>query len=122
MRRADERGSALVMASFVALVLAVIVGVIVAAGVVNAAGQRVQGATDLAALAGARAQAENADACLAAERSAALAAVEVVGCRVTGDDVEFVVTVEARTEVSVGPWRHRLEARSHAGLVTGAPE
>ena len=93
-----------------------------AAGVVNAAGQRVQGATDLAALAGARAQDANADACLAVERSAALATVEIVGCRVTGDEVEFVVTVEARSDISVGPWRHRLEARSHAGLVTGAPE
>lgn len=115
-----DRGSATVLAALVVLVIAGLTGLLVLAGVANAAGQRVHGAADLAALAGARALGAGQDACLQARRSATLNGVDVVECRVRGDEVEFVVSVDVRGELRVGPWRHELAGRAHAGLVTGA--
>lgn len=117
-----ERGSALPMAALVILLLAFLTGGLVLAGALNARGQQVRGAADLAALAGAHAQTDNADACAAAGESARANDVEVVGCRVVGDEVEYVVSVAVRAHVVVGPWHDQLRAEAHAGVVTGAPE
>lgn len=121
-RVGEERGGATALA---ALVVAVVVGVtalLAVHGVLVSAAQRVRGAADLAALAGARAQGAGADACAAAGRSATLAGVVLGDCRVVGDEVEFVVRVGVRTVVTLGPWSQRVEAHANAGLVTGAPE
>lgn len=120
--RRGERGSALLLSCVVVLVLACLAAVLVLAGALRAEGERVRGAADLAALAGARAQSLAADACAAARASAELNDVEVVGCRVAGDEVEFVVSAEVRSGFRLGPARHWLAARAHAGMVTGAPE
>ena len=121
MNPRGERGSALVLASLLVLVLACIAAVLLLAGAIRAEGERVRGAADLAALAGARAQGEGREACVAAGESAALNTVEVVACRVTGDEVEFVVGVEVAGGSSL-PWTGPLRAQAFAGMVTGAPE
>lgn len=120
--RRGERGSALLLACLVVLVLSCLAAVLVLAGALRAEGERVRGAADLAALAGARAQAQAADACTATRASAELNDVELIGCRVTGDEVEFVVSAEVRSGVRFGPAHRWLSARAHAGMVTGAPE
>ncbi len=117
-----ERGQATLVACLAVAVIAIVTGVLVLAGTARAVGERVRGAADLAALAGARAQGENADACAAARSSAALNRVEVTACRVAGDEVEFVVTVEVRDVLRVGGVEHWFHARANAGMVTGAPE
>ena len=115
-----QRGSATILASLVVLLVAALTGLLVLAGVANAEGQRVRGAADLAALAGAKAHGVGKDACGEAGRSATLNRVEVLACRLTGDEVEFVVTVAVRAELHVGPWRQPLQAHANAGTVTGA--
>lgn len=141
----DERGSGLMMASVVAAIIVVLTGALVLAGLVRAAGERTRGAADLAALAGAAtlggrvftvaggqegsgeqgsAGAEGADraACAEAEASARLNGAEVTGCRVAGDEVEYVLTVAVRTRFRVAVWTLPLEAHANAGTLTGAPE
>ncbi|TBT88564.1 hypothetical protein ET989_01010 [Propioniciclava sinopodophylli] len=121
MRR-GERGSALPLAAALTLGLACLAALLVLAGALRAEGERVRGAADLAALAGARAQGDGADACAAVGESADRNEVEVIGCRVAGDEVEFVVSVEVRAPFTMGPATDWFVARAHAGMVTGAPE
>lgn len=120
--RADERGSATLLATLAVVVIALVAGLLVLAGVARATGERVRGAADLAALAGARAQGENADACAAARGSAALNSTEVTACRVAGDEVELVVTVELRGALRIAGTEYWFAARANAGMLTGAPE
>lgn len=103
------------------LVVVGIAALLLVGGVARATGERVRGAADLAALAGARAQADNADACAAARSSATANGAEVVACRVSGDEVEFVVTVEVRRAFRLAGAMYWFPARANAGVVTGAP-
>ena len=118
--RRDQRGNATLLVTVAVLVVVGIAALLLVGGVARAMGERVRGAADLAALAGARAQADNADACAAARSSATANGAEVVACRVSGDEVEFVVTVSVRLPVGFGPVREALTARANAGVVTGA--
>lgn len=118
----SQRGSATVMAAMMVVVIGLLAGVLVLGGVARAAGERVRGAADLAALAGARAQAENADACAAARSASTMNGAEISSCRVVGDEVEFVVLVEVRGALHLGAAEHWFAARANAGMVTGAPE
>ena len=118
--RRDQRGNATLLVTVAVLVVVGIAALLLVGGVARATGERVRGAADLAALAGARAQADNADACAAARSSARGNGAEVVACRVSGDEVEFVVTVSVRLPVGFGPVREALTARANAGVVTGA--
>lgn len=111
----------------VSVVMVVVLGLAVAVAefaAVRAAGVRLEGAADLAALAGAAAQRDNADACAAARASAAANVGRVTSCTVTGDEVEFVVSVSLEAPASLWPIGSvgTLRAHAHAGLVTGAPE
>lgn len=117
-----ERGSATLIAAVGVLVLAFLMVLLVMVGSAAAQGEAVRGAADLAALAGAEAQAGNQDACAAARRSARANEVTVNGCEVAGDEVEYVVSVTVARVVHFGPVELPLEARAHAGEVTGAPE
>nr|WP_269779437.1 Rv3654c family TadE-like protein [Propioniciclava soli] len=83
---------------------------------------RVEGAADLAALAGGRSQAMGREACPAAEESARANGARITGCTVTGDEVEFVVEVSTALPVAWGPWDAQVQGRAWAGVVTGAPE
>ncbi len=119
----DERGAATVLVTVVVAALGALALVGLAVGALRAHGVRVQGAADLAAVAGATAQTAHQDACAAAHASARANRVAVTQCRVRGDEVEFVVSVEAVLEVPGWPsGLGRLTARAHAGVVTGAPE
>lgn len=120
--RRDEGGHATLLVCLAVLVIVGVAALLVLAGTARAVGERVRGAADLAALAGARAQGENADACAAARSAAALNQTEVTACRVAGDEVEFVVTVEVRGLLHVAGRDHWFSARANAGMVTGAPE
>jgi secretion/DNA translocation related TadE-like protein len=109
---AEDRGSATL---FAVAVIGVLVLVGAALGVVAAmvhAHRVAQSAADLAALAGARAHGEGADACAAAEVIAAANAAMLEGCAVEGLVVRVRVTV-------AGPrWLgqpHDLFAEARAG-------
>lgn len=119
-----ERGSGTLLAS---LVVVLVVGLAVAVasfGVVRAVGVRLQGAADLAAIAGAEAQRANHEACAAARASAAANVGSVVRCDVVGDEVEFVVTVALEAPAALWPVGAvgTLRAHANAGVVTGAPD
>ncbi|WP_300079188.1 Rv3654c family TadE-like protein [Propioniciclava sp.] len=120
MSRRGERGSGSLLAGIGLWALALLVLVLLGAASFALGGHKVAGAADLAAVAGAQAQVGGADACGAARSSAAANDVEVVSCGVTGDEVEFVVTVSVRLPVGFGPVREALTARANAGVVTGA--
>lgn len=122
VRSGDERGSALVWAGSVAALMAALAVLLVGVGALTSKGHALQGAADLAALAGAAAQLQGQDACASARRSAALNAAEVTTCTVTGDEVEVVVTVDTEGEVGIGPWRAQLAGHANAGMLTGAPD
>lgn len=109
------------LAGIVVAVLAAVIALILVAGLFWATGERVRGAADLAALAGAQAQGSNADACSAARASAGANGAELTACALAGDEVEFVVSVAVRRRVGWGA-DHWLSARANAGVVTGAPE
>ena len=119
--RRDQRGNATLLVTVAVLVVVGIAALLLVGGVARATGERVRGAADLAALAGARAQADNADACAAARSSATANGAEVVACRVSGDEVEFVVTVEVRRAFRLAGAMYWFPARANAGVVTGAP-
>lgn len=119
--RRDQRGNATLLVTVGVLVVVGIAALLLVGGVARATGERVRGAADLAALAGARAQTDNADACAAARSSATANGAEVVACRVSGDEVEFVVTVEVRRAFRLPGAEYWFPARANAGVVTGAP-
>jgi secretion/DNA translocation related TadE-like protein len=88
-----------------------------------ATARSVREAADLVAVSGAQAQAKGSDACAESRRVAALNQVEVSGCEVTGDLIDFVVEVNVRRSVG---WRlpglpERVAAVAYAGSVTGVP-
>lgn len=121
-RGRGERGSAMLWSALVVGLMAFLGALLLALGALTARGHAVQGAADLAALAGAKAQLIGQDACGDARKSAALNQAVVVACTVAGDEVEVVVTVDTQVELGVGPWRTTLQGHANAGVLTGAPE
>lgn len=88
-----ERGAATIwVLAASGLVLAVTYAVVLLASV-QAARQRADAAADLAALAGARAQAEGADACATGRRVAAADQAQLDACDVAGPDVAVTASV-----------------------------
>lgn len=119
-RIGDERGSgtALAMAAVVVLMVLTAVAMLVASYVQVA--HRARAAADLAAVSGAGAHADGADACAAARDFARRNAVALSDCSVAGDQIDFVVTVtvEARIDGPQGlPRTCRVTA--HAGRLDG---
>lgn len=107
-----ERGSASMLVVTVAGVLVLVAtALVVVAGMVGAH-RRAQSAADLAALAGAQAQARGDDGCAVAGELARANDAVLRSCRVVGDDVWVEVTVR-------GPdWRgagRELGAQARAG-------
>ena len=117
-----ERGSGSLLGALIALLLAGLTGAVMIYGLFTYEAHRIQGAADLAAIAGAEAQREAGPGCGAASDSAERNRVSIVKCTVTGDEVEFVVAVEARATLRLGAWSRELTRRANAGVVTGAPE
>lgn len=98
-RRRSERGVGTVLTAGVCALLLVVASsasvVVVWVSQVSSA----QNAADLAALAGAGAQAEGGDACAAAGGAAVRNEAHLLGCRVLGDDWSFVVEVRVGKEL-----------------------
>ncbi|HAM45517.1 MAG TPA: hypothetical protein DCM67_10930 [Propionibacteriaceae bacterium] len=97
----SQRGAGTLMAAVVVAVLMLIAGVGVFAAVVALAQRDADNAADLSALSGAAAFAAGQDPCPAARRIAASNGVEVRQCRVIGDLLDFVVTVEVQRRVTL---------------------
>lgn len=123
-RRREDRGSGSVLTVVtVALVLAGFVVVIVI-GSYLVADHRAMAAADQAALSAARVYAatgERSTACNAASRAAVLNDARVLECRLVGDLVDHVTTVEVAVDVGV-LWPGlpgQVRARASAGRLTG---
>lgn len=113
----DDRGAAtpVVLGLACALVLAAVV--LLAGGRLVVERRRAAAAADLAALAGAVALQHLRPACPAVARAAADNEVELVSCRVEGEEVRVGTAVTLRLfgrELTV-------ESRAHAGPVARAP-
>lgn len=117
-----ERGSGTLIAGVAAASITALVCLVVCAAVFARAQHRVDGAADLAAIAGGQAQLNGGAGCDAARASAAANGGRLDRCQVAGDEVELVVSVVVSAPVSLGGWSWRVSASAHAGVVTGAPE
>ncbi len=119
-----ERGTATLLAAAGLLVLAALLGVAVGGLLLQIETHRVQGAADLAALAGARAKAFGTDEpCAAAARAAAADGVLLADCGAAGDELTFAVTVTVSGGIPVAAFGRswgEVRARAHAG-VRGSP-
>lgn len=122
MTRRGERGAGTLLVAVAGLGVALLVAVALVAAGFAWARHRVDGAADLAAIAGAQAQRGGEDACAAARASARANDVELDACAVAGDEVEFVVSVRTSLPLAWRPWADRVAGQAHAGVVTGAPE
>ncbi len=121
--RAGERGVGTVLAVAIVMALVTVAAVGLLGLTYAATARSVRQAADLVAVSGAQAQAQGSDACAESRRVAALNQVEVSGCEVTGDLIDFVVEVNVRRSVG---WRlpglpERVAAVAYAGSVTGVP-
>lgn len=107
-----ERGAATVLAVAVLGLLLVVAAALAVVGAMVTAHRQAQSAADLAALAGARALADGADACRAAAQLAAANGARLTACSVIDRDVSTSVVV-------TGPrWLGQagdLDARARAG-------
>lgn len=109
----DERGSgtALSMAAVVVLLVLTAVALVVASYIGVA--HRARAAADLAAISGAAAHLDGADACAVAHDYAERNHTTAIECAVAGDSIDFVVTVtvEAKVKAPAGLPQHcRVEA------------
>ena len=123
MTRPNERGAATIVAVTVVVALVTVAAVGVLGLAYAAAARSVRAAADLVAVSGAQAKAKGADACDEARRVAARNEVEIGGCEVTGDEIDFVVEVTVRRGVGLRfpGLPERVQAVAYAGTVTGVP-
>lgn len=117
----SERGVTTVLAAALVLVLVLVAGVGGLALTYAATARTVRAAADAVAVSGAQAHAAGSDACAEARRIAGRNDVQVAGCEVAGDLIDFVVEVQVRRAVG---WRvpglpHEVTASAYAGNVTG---
>lgn len=97
----SERGSgSMIMIGVMLVVTTVALAGICIAGYLVAA-HRVRSAADLAALSGASAVSRGEEGCRAARSNARANGVTVASCAQVGDEVDFVVTVEAQLAVAL---------------------
>jgi secretion/DNA translocation related TadE-like protein len=115
--RQDGSGTALT-AAVILLVAVVAAGLLVIAGYL-AAGHHARAAADLVALSGASQQARGGSACHAAARVAAANKVFLSDCRVSGDALDFVVTVIVARQVAAPAvlLPREVTATAHAGRI-----
>lgn len=114
-----ERGSGTLLAT-AAIAVVVFLGIVGAVThAMRAEASRVTGAADLVAVSAAEAQLMGRPACEAARRAGAANRVTVVSCRVAGDEVEYVVSVEVASKPS--RLAGSIRAAAHAGAIIDAP-
>lgn len=114
---ANERGAGTVLVSAVVLVLLLVTGVIAVVVGYFAALHAARGAADLVALSAAAERVRGADACRAARNAAVANQVLVISCRVTGDSLDFVVsvTVARAVDLNVPLLPRQVRASANAG-------
>lgn len=96
-----QRGSGTLLVAATVLVLAVIAGTLALISSYLAAAHAARGAADLVALSAAADQVRGREACSTARRLAQSNQVRLVSCRVTGDSLDFVVTVTVERTLPV---------------------
>jgi secretion/DNA translocation related TadE-like protein len=118
---AAQRGSGTLMTAVVMAVILLVTGVSVLVCVVALAQRDAANAADLSALSGAAAVAKGQDPCPTASRIAVANGVKLLRCRVSGDAVDFVVSVEVqrRLDLALG-LRPTVHAEAHAGRLGSA--
>lgn len=114
--RRDERGAGTVLVIGVVLMLAALALVGVMVSGYSTAQHATSGAADLVALSAAAAYRDGGDACAAAAAIATDNQVEVTGCTVAGDAIDYAVAVTVRRQLS-GPvgWPITVSAGAVAG-------
>ncbi len=118
----SQRGSGTMIAAAGVLVAAVVAAAVILGGAATLAVHRVRSAADLVAVSAAAEKSRGGDACQSARQLASSNGVSVRECRISGDDLDFVVSVTVTL-----PFTHPLpgvprviEATAHAGRLTGA--
>ena len=116
-RRTGERGSGTVLVAAVVLVLMAVTAALLVIGGYLLAADRARGAADLVAVSAAAEQAGGGHGCRSAARLAERNGVGLVRCEVTGDSLDFVVSVTVRQAVRVRLplLPNGVPATSHAG-------
>lgn len=119
----DERGSGTVLVVLVASVLVMMITALAIVGTYLVRQHEARAGADLVALSAASAQGRGLDGCQAARSMAAQNRVSLVDCAVTGDHLEFVVSVqvEVSIDVAVPLLPDTLRATAYAGDVLDAP-
>lgn len=113
---ASQRGAGTVMVAAIMAVVMLVAGAGVLAGMAALTHRDAAQAADLAALSAAAAFVRGDDPCGAARRIAAANGGELVRCRLSGDALDFVVTVEIQRRVQlVLGLRPTVHAEAHAG-------
>lgn len=116
----SETGSGTALTAAVVVVASAIACcAMIGAGYVAAA-HRARGIADLSAVSGAADQALAGDPCRASASIARANGARLVSCTVTGDALDFVVTVtvELAIRVRLPALPDRLQATAHAGRLT----
>lgn len=122
-RAVRQRGSATLLVAAGLLVASGIVAALLMFSWCRIETHRVQGAADLAALTGARAMSNGAQACEASGRAAAAERTRLASCSVVGDELDFVVSVsveDSDTGFLLGIPTH-FGANSNAGVLQDVP-
>lgn len=99
--RRCQQGSGTVLVAGVGLALAAVAAVVLVIGAYLVAADRARGAADLVALSVAAARAGGADGCHSAAGVARENGVQLVGCGITGDSLDFVARVTVRQPVGL---------------------
>lgn len=114
-----ERGSGTVLSAAVVLVLAVVAAALLVLSGYLAAVHHARAAADLVALSGAARYVHGADACRASAQLALANRVRLAGCRVRGDQLDFVVDVSVAQAVAapLALLPPEVTATAHAGRI-----
>lgn len=119
----DERGSGTVLMVLVTAMLILLMSGLAILGIYLLGSSQARAGADLVALSAASTHARGGDGCHTARSLASQNQVRLVECDITGDQLEFVVSVEVEvtfdSEVPVGPIA--LRARAYAGQVWDGP-
>lgn len=115
VRSADERGSGTVLVAGVVLALAMVTAAVLVVVGYLASSSRVRTVADLVALSGAAGALRGEDPCGSAATLARSNGVRLVGCRVAGDSLDFVVSATVEQPVSFPLLPGRVRATAHAG-------
>ena len=117
-RTRTDRGAATVFAAAIAMILALAATAALLVSAVVVASHRARSAADLAALAGAAAEAVGDDPCSASRVNAQANGGQVLTCRLSGDATSFVVAVSVSVSTGLSsPLPTIASASAHAGNV-----